>query len=71
MFAERLAPELAALEQTVATDPPDDLLKRKTDPEIRRLRELAEFTKRREEARERAPQLRALLFPPDEEVSDG
>jgi len=58
LFAEKLAPDLAELRSTIATDPPDSLVGA----------ERVRFMNRRTAAREELAERIALLYPED---SDG
>jgi hypothetical protein len=70
-MAQQLAPDLATVEQVAGTDPPDELLGKKIDPEQARQKALLAFQQNRARARKRAAELRELLFPPDEEAAGG
>lgn len=71
MLAERMGHELVTAERVAATDPPDELLGLKVDPDARRVHALAAFKANRAEARAFVETWRPRLFPDDEEPAGG
>ncbi len=71
VFAEQVAPDLQAAERVARTDPPDELLGLRPNPDAVRKQALDEFRRNRQVAREFVARWRPRLFPPDDQATDG